>query len=150
MKTLNQAIEELKNYRHDIYFQDDNLISITYRHNIYFQDDNLVSITRDEKVVVSAEMHDVNNESEVVEFIEAFLDGSIDKIGTKKVIKDRVLENTKNNNKTCLTCKHRQRWQCNSKIIQYCGARKSKRTENGLLKIRCKDIACILYKNEKE
>lgn len=28
---------------------------------------------------------------------------------------------------------------------QYCGVRSSNRTENGLLKIRCKDIACSLY-----
>ena len=51
--------------------------------------------------------------------------------------------------KTCNTCEHRQRWQCNSKIIQYCGARKSNRTDNGLLKIKCKDQACPLYEEEK-
>ena len=67
-----------------------------------------------------------------------------------KRVKMELFELKNIEHKTCLTCKHRQRWQCNSKIIQYCGARKSKRTENGLLKIRCKDIACILYKNEKE
>ena len=48
-------------------------------------------------------------------------------------------------NKTCNTCEHRQRWECNSKIIQYCGVRKSNRTQNGLLKIKCKDKACSLY-----
>lgn len=48
--------------------------------------------------------------------------------------------------KTCLTCEHRQRWECNSKVIQYCGVRKSNRTQNKLLKIKCKDIACNLYK----
>lgn len=47
---------------------------------------------------------------------------------------------------TCNTCDHRQRWECNSKTIQYCGARKSNRTENGLLKIKCKNPACSLYK----
>jgi len=48
---------------------------------------------------------------------------------------------------TCNTCEHRQRWQCNSKVFQYCGVRKSNRTENGLLKIKCKDAACPLYKH---
>ena len=47
---------------------------------------------------------------------------------------------------TCNNCEHRQRWQCNSKVFQYCGVRKSNRTENGLLKIKCKDAACPLYK----
>lgn len=49
---------------------------------------------------------------------------------------------------TCLTCEHRQRWKCNSKIFQYCGIRKSNRTSNGLLKIKCKDTACELYEKE--
>ncbi len=52
--------------------------------------------------------------------------------------------------KTCKTCVHRERWEYGSKIIQYCGARKSNRTENGLLKIKCKNEACILYKEDKE
>jgi hypothetical protein len=47
---------------------------------------------------------------------------------------------------TCNTCMHRQRWECNGKVFQYCGIRKSNRTENGLLKIKCKDAACPLYK----
>lgn len=46
---------------------------------------------------------------------------------------------------TCNSCEHRQRWQCNSKVFHYCGVRKSNRTENGLLKIKCKDAACPLY-----
>jgi hypothetical protein len=50
--------------------------------------------------------------------------------------------------KTCLTCVKRQRWQCNSVIVQYCGVRKSNRTHNGLLKIKCKDKACVLYEEE--
>lgn len=48
---------------------------------------------------------------------------------------------------TCNSCEHRQRWQCNSKVFQYCGVRKSNRTDNGLLKIKCKDAACPLYKH---
>jgi hypothetical protein len=46
---------------------------------------------------------------------------------------------------TCNSCEHRQRWECNSKVFQYCGVRKSNRTNNGLLKIKCKDAACPLY-----
>lgn len=51
---------------------------------------------------------------------------------------------------TCRTCEHRQRWECNSKVIQYCGIRKSNRTDNGLLKIKCKDAACQLYTPENK
>ena len=48
---------------------------------------------------------------------------------------------------TCNTCENRQRWRCGGRIIQYCGVRKSNRTANGLLKIKCKTKACIQYKN---
>ncbi len=47
---------------------------------------------------------------------------------------------------TCRSCEHRQRWHCNSVIVQYCGIRRSNRTQNGLLKIKCKDKACGMYK----
>ncbi len=50
---------------------------------------------------------------------------------------------------TCLTCEHRERWAKNSVIVQYCGARKSNRTDNRLLKIKCKTKACELYKSMK-
>ena len=49
-------------------------------------------------------------------------------------------------NETCLTCSHRERHECGMSIIQYCGIRKSNRTKNGLLIIRCKDAACAAYK----
>lgn len=55
-------------------------------------------------------------------------------------------EETQIEQNTCNTCEHRQRWECNSKVFQYCGARKSNRTANGLLKIKCKDKACAIYK----
>jgi len=42
----------------------------------------------------------------------------------------------------CRECLHRERWQCGGTVIQYCRKRKSNRTENGLLKIRCKNAAC--------
>lgn len=50
----------------------------------------------------------------------------------------------------CRTCEHRQRWNFNGKIFQYCGIRKSNRTSNGLLKIKCKDMACEVYKIKEE
>jgi len=49
---------------------------------------------------------------------------------------------------TCRSCQHRQRWKCNSKIIQYCGVRESNRTDNGLLKIKCNMAACSKFKKE--
>lgn len=49
---------------------------------------------------------------------------------------------------TCKDCEHRQRWECNSKVFQYCGVRKSNRTNNRLLKIKCKDAACASFKKE--
>jgi len=54
--------------------------------------------------------------------------------------------NNNNKNKKCLNCVHRQRWECNSKVIQYCGIKKSNRTQNGLLKIKCNTDACELFK----
>jgi len=51
-------------------------------------------------------------------------------------------EETKN---TCRKCNHNQAWQCNSKTFHYCGIRKSNRTSNGLLKIKCKNEACHLF-----
>ena len=50
--------------------------------------------------------------------------------------------------KFCRTCLHRERHSCNSKIIQYCGIRKSNRTDNGQLKIKCKTVACNFYKKK--
>jgi len=49
---------------------------------------------------------------------------------------------------TCGDCEFRERWECNSKVFQYCGTRKSNRTKNGLLKIKCKDVACGLFKEK--
>lgn len=46
---------------------------------------------------------------------------------------------------TCLTCAHRQRWQCGGSIIQYCRIRKSNRTFNGLMKVQGKYPACPAY-----
>lgn len=43
---------------------------------------------------------------------------------------------------TCFHCENRQRHEKGGSIIQYCGVRKSNRTENGLLKIKAKNPAC--------
>ncbi len=49
---------------------------------------------------------------------------------------------------TCGTCKYRQSYEYDSSgiIHQYCKVRKSNRTINGLLKIKCKNEACLMYK----
>lgn len=52
--------------------------------------------------------------------------------------------------KFCRTCAHRQRWECESKVIQYRGKRKSNRTFNGLLKIKVTNNACELYEEESK
>lgn len=47
---------------------------------------------------------------------------------------------------TCRKCKHNQAWECNSKVFHYCGVRKSNRTSNGQLKIKCKNPSCNFFK----
>lgn len=54
------------------------------------------------------------------------------------------------NPNTCKTCVHIQRWACGGSFFFYCGARKSKRTYNKLLKVKCKNEACKLYKQKKK
>jgi len=48
----------------------------------------------------------------------------------------------------CKNCKHRQRWQCGGRVIQYCGVRKSNRTYNKLLKIKVYNKACHQFTKE--
>ena len=48
--------------------------------------------------------------------------------------------------KTCKDCQHRERWECGSMIIQYCGVLKSNRTFNKKKKIKAKDKACLSFK----
>lgn len=55
-----------------------------------------------------------------------------------------------NEKKTCRTCLHRERWECGSKIIQYCRKLKSTRTFNGLKKIKCNQEACMYYERDTE
>lgn len=55
------------------------------------------------------------------------------------------IEPIKETDKTCRTCVHRQRWECNSKVFQYCGIWRDNRTFNKLKKIKCKDKACEMY-----
>jgi hypothetical protein len=54
----------------------------------------------------------------------------------------------KDNTRRCGICIHSEGWSCGSKIFYYCKIRKSKRTFNGLLKVKCKDTACELFKNQ--
>ena len=52
---------------------------------------------------------------------------------------------------TCRTCKHRQRWELNdhsTKIVQSCALQKSRRTGNGLKRIKVTNPACRLYEKE--
>lgn len=49
----------------------------------------------------------------------------------------------------CRTCVHRQPWESSDKVYYYCSARKSKRTINGLLKIKLSNPSCVLYKEDE-
>lgn len=57
----------------------------------------------------------------------------------------RKLEITKRKEK-CKQCRHSQRWEISDKYFWYCKARKSKRTSNGLLKIKANQEACDNFK----
>lgn len=50
----------------------------------------------------------------------------------------------------CRTCIHREKWSHFGYTGQYCGVRKSKRTENGLLKIKVTMPACLAYKKKEK
>ena len=52
--------------------------------------------------------------------------------------------------RTCNDCKNRERWECGGSIIQYCSIIKSRRTGNGLKKIKCKNAACGYFKKLKD
>ena len=54
------------------------------------------------------------------------------------------------NPNTCRSCEFRERHQCGGRVIQYCGIRKSSRTDNGKLKIKCTMSACSLFKKESK
>lgn len=49
----------------------------------------------------------------------------------------------------CRTCEFIEKWECGASYFFYCKKRKSNLTTNGLLKVKCKTTACILYKKEK-
>lgn len=49
----------------------------------------------------------------------------------------------------CQHCEHAERWKCGTRYIWYCGARKSKQTSNGLLKIKARNDACLIFKIEE-
>jgi hypothetical protein len=55
----------------------------------------------------------------------------------------------------CGRCEHIQRWRNENvsesrQINFYCGIRKSRRTENGLQKVKCKNTACDFFLSEKK
>ena len=63
-----------------------------------------------------------------------------------------VKTGTKQELPTCRTCKHRQRWELNdhsTKIVQSCALQKSRRTGNGLKRIKVTNPACCLYEKEE-
>lgn len=49
----------------------------------------------------------------------------------------------------CKTCINFERWQCGGSIFFYCKTRRSKYTQNGLLKIKAGDVACPLHEVAK-
>ena len=60
-------------------------------------------------------------------------------------VKDAIRNQTQENKPlTCSTCKHRQRWQCGGRVIQYCSKQHSNRTFNHLKKIKVTNQACYL------
>lgn len=54
-----------------------------------------------------------------------------------------------NEGATCRSCRHRERWECESKVIQYCGKLRSGRTWNGKKKIKVTNAACGYYEKEE-
>ena len=49
----------------------------------------------------------------------------------------------------CNECRHGHGWHCGSKVIWYCHARRSNRTDNGLLKIKARQGACELFEGAR-
>lgn len=51
---------------------------------------------------------------------------------------------------TCRHCRHRERWQPDgsTKVFQYCGIRHSRRTANGLLKIKVTTPSCCYFEKK--
>lgn len=70
-------------------------------------------------------------------------DGGLDRYMDKKAAEEKEAL-------TCRNCEHRERWQMGGRVIQYCGARRSSRTLNGLRKIKVTDKACALYKEDEK
>jgi hypothetical protein len=51
--------------------------------------------------------------------------------------------------KQCKDCKHIQKWQYGGSLFFYCNKIKSRRTNNGLRKVKCKTPACWLFENRE-
>ena len=48
--------------------------------------------------------------------------------------------------KICRNCEYSEPTKRNSKVIYYCNKHYSRRTHNGKLKIKARDVACYCYK----
>jgi len=53
-----------------------------------------------------------------------------------------------NADKICGKCADYQRWECKSKVFAYCGVTHSRRTDNGLLKVKYHQQACGKWRPE--
>ena len=65
-----------------------------------------------------------------------------------KMDKAKAYGEVKEKPKTCRHCKHRLRWSYGGSVIQYCEMWESKRTSNGLRKIKVTNPACVFYEEE--
>ena len=52
----------------------------------------------------------------------------------------------KEKSKICKHCAYSEPTKCGSKVIYYCNKHYSRRTHNGKLKIKARDVACYCYK----
>lgn len=63
-----------------------------------------------------------------------------------KTIFDETKQDIELNTNTCRSCIHRHSVHYGASVYQYCSITSSNRTNNGLLKIKCKTLACYKYK----
>jgi hypothetical protein len=54
------------------------------------------------------------------------------------------------NTAQCRNCKHIQKTQCGGSVFFYCVVRKSNRTLNKLLKVKCKTPVCGLFEKREK
>ena len=61
----------------------------------------------------------------------------------------QLFEPIKQDNKTCKTCKHLERWKYTHVTIYYCSMWKSNRTANNMLKVKANNPACPIFEGKK-